>query len=61
MTARCPLCNRDDVRMAPSTERFVPHDRGFRGRARREVWRMDPCPAGGHTIAEAEAIAKESR
>lgn len=59
--ARCPVCEREDVRLTIPAQRFVSHDRGFRGRARREQWRIAICPASGHTESEASLVAAREK
>lgn len=56
----CPCCNAD-VTLTKPAQRFRLHDRGFRGRRRREVWRDAVCRASGHTVEEAKVWAARER
>lgn len=66
---QCPICVDQAAEgtrlplhtLKPPTRRFRVHDIGFLGRARHEQWRMQICPASGHTLDEAKIWAAKIR
>lgn len=60
--ARCPICAVADVRLTFPAQRFVTHDRGFRGRQHKAPRAADRvCKASGHTVEEATTMARRDR